>query len=700
MQPTRRPLRPTALHLAILAVLPAPGGSALAANLELNPVVVTGSRSEASSFDLPYSIDSVDSTQIGEGQLKVNASEALARVPGLVVLNRQNYAQDLQISSRGFGSRAAFGVRGIKLIADGIPASTPDGQGQVATFNLDTAEHIEVLRGPFSTIYGNASGGVIQLFSRDGKGAPSISGSVMGGSWGTSKIDLQAEGERGGINYLLDASHFDTDGYREHSAATRDQAFAKLTTHPDEDSKLSFVANGLRQHDTQDPLGLTWDTYQRDPRAVESAAITYNTRKNIDHAQGGVTYERRIGAATLQLNAYAGSRDVTQYQSIPKFVQAAPSHSGGVVDFSREFYGMGARWIQKVDTAQGPLTLTGGLDYDRSRDDRQGYENFVGSTLGVKGALRRDEIDTVTSVDPYVQANWQLGAWGLQAGLRHSHVMFDVNDNYLANGNDGGSVSYTKTTPALGLSYQLNPAVNFYASAARGFETPSLGELSYSNTSDSFNFGLKPARSVQLEAGAKAFLGDYTRLNAALFQVRTQDELVVASSSGGRTSYTSATSTLRQGLELALDSDLSNQLHGQLAYTYLRAIYADSFVSKGSSIPEGRRMPGIPASSLYGELAWKPRAGLTAATEMVYRSRIFVEDSNTAHVAPSYTIVNVRLSAEQPVGAWKFGEMLRVDNVFDRKYIGSVIVGDSNGRYYEPAPGASAYAGVSARYTF
>jgi iron complex outermembrane receptor protein len=691
---------PRPLHIATLAALGAFTATTAAADLTLNPVVVTGSRSEAQSFDLPYSIDVVDSAQIGEGQLKVNASEALAGVPGIVVQNRQNYAQDLQISSRGYGSRSAFGVRGIKLISDGIPASTPDGQGQVATFNLDTAERIEVLRGPFSTVYGNGSGGVIQLFSRDGQGAPSASGGVMAGSWDTYKVDVGAEGEAGGLGYVLDVSRFDTNGYRDHSGATRDQSFGKLTFHPDEASKLSLIASSLEQNDTKDPLGLTWSTFQSDPRAVEASAVTFNTRKSIDHMQGGMNYERRIGAGTLQVNAYAGKRSVIQYLSIPAFVQASPTHSGGVVDFYRDFQGLGVRWIHKLALGPGELTLTGGLDYDRSEDDRQGYQNFIGATLGVKGALRRDETDTVTSTDPYVQATWQLGKWGLQAGLRHSHVKFEVDDDYLANGNDGGEVSYRKTTPAIGVTYQLSPSANLYASAARGYETPTLGELSYSSASGSFSFDLKPARSVQLEAGAKAFLGDNTRLNLAVFQIRTDDELVVATSSGGRTSYTNAASTLRQGVEIALDSELTRQLRGRLAYTLLRAIYDDDFTSRGTPVAEGRRLPGVPASSLFGELAWKPMNGLGAAVEMVYRSRVFVEDTNSARVAPSYTIFNLRLVAEQRVGQWKLAEMLRVDNIFDRSYIGSVIVGDGNGRYYEPGPGASVYGGLSARYTF
>src|SRR5690606_11449040 len=371
----------------------------------LNPVAVTGAPIATESFDLPYSVDSVDMRANQAGNLGVNASEALAGVPGLAIQNRQNYAQDLQISLRRFGARAAPGVPGVTLIADATPATNPDGQGQAATFNLDTAERIEVMRGPFTTVYGNHAGGVIQLFSRTGEGEPRVRASALGGSWGTTKFGIGAEGEKDGIGFVLDASRFDTDGYRDHSKTRRDQGFAKLTLNPDEDSTLTLVANGLRQPETQDPLGVTWETYERDPQSLtidpfdtetpkRPYAVRYNTRESLHHVQGGATYERRLGEDRLQLSAYAGRRAVTQYQSFSKGFQSSPRHAGGVVDFDRDFHGMGLRWISQRTLGSGELTLTAGIDYDHSEDDRRGYENFVGSTLGVKGALRRDELDT------------------------------------------------------------------------------------------------------------------------------------------------------------------------------------------------------------------------------------------------------------------------------------------------------------------
>jgi iron complex outermembrane receptor protein len=670
-------------------------------------VVVSGSRMDHTSFDLPAAVDVLDAARIRDGQVRVNASEALAAVPGVVAQNRQNYAQDLQISSRGFGARSAFGVRGVRLIADGIPASMPDGQGQAATFNLDMAERIEVLRGPYSAIYGNHSGGVIQLFTREGEGAPTIEAGLSAGSDGLRKADLNAQGRSGGIGYVLDASRFETDGYRDHSAARRDQAMAKLTMRPGEDSKLTVVASGLRQKDTQDPLGVTWATFQRDPRAGETDATDsqtpkrtlaerYNTRKSIDHQQAGASWDQRFGDSRLHVSLWGGNRQVVQFQSFSKAFQAPPSHSGGVVDFDRDFYGADINWQDVRQLAGGKLTTTAGIEYGRSSDDRKGYENFIGNEFGVQGKLRRDEEDVVSSTDPYLQTEWAGERWQLAGGLRHSRMRVSVDDRFLANGNDSGALHYSRTTPLLGVLYKLTPTLNLYASAARGFEAPTLNELFYSGAGAGFNFGLRPARSTHVEAGVKTQISG-TRVDAALFQVRTSDELVVDTSAGGRTSYRNASKTLRQGGELSLSSQLGAGLSTRLALTVLRATYDQAF----GNVREGTRLPGVPRANAFGELAWKSTGErFGAALEAIAAAKVYAEDANTDIPAPGYSLLNARFTAKQDWIGWRFREYARLNNLLDRSYIGSVIVGDSNKRYYEAAPGRNWVAGFSAQYQF
>ena len=671
-------------------------------------VVVTGSRAEQASFDLPAAIDVVDAGRIRDNQPRVNLSEALVAIPGVVVQNRQNYAQDLQISSRGFGARSAFGVRGVRLITDGIPATMPDGQGQAATFNLDMAERIEVLRGPFSALYGNHSGGVVQLFTRDAKGPPEIEFSAVAGSDGMRKFDLNAAGQASGIGYVLDASRFETDGYRAHSAAKREQGYAKLTVPTSRDGKLTVIANSLHQRDTQDPLGITWATFQRDPRAGEidtsdtqspqrTFADRYDTRKSIDHQQAGLQWQQNFGANRLQLTVYGGNREVIQYQSFSRAFQAPATHSGGVVDFDRDFHGVDLNWRDVRTLAGGTLRTTLGLEYASSKDSRQGYENYVGDQFGVRGRLRRDEQNDLSSLDPYVQTEWEGGQWVLTAGLRRTSLDVDVTDDFLGNGNDSGGVDYSGTAPVLGALYKLTPHLNVYASAARGFEPPTLNELFYSGSGNGFNFKLRPSRSTNLEAGLKTMLGADTRLDLILFQVRTDGELTVDASSGGRTSYRNAGETLRRGVELSFDTRFGPGLNARVAASALRAVYEDGF----GNIPAGNRLPGVPRASLYGELGWTAADGkLNAALESLATGKVNPDDANAATPAPGYGIVNARVQARQEVGEWRFKQFARLNNLFDRDYVGSVIVGDSNRRFYEPAPGRNWVLGVSAQYQF
>ncbi|MBL8450022.1 MAG: TonB-dependent receptor [Dechloromonas sp.] len=742
-------LRPSPLALALAFAFPVLTRAETPA-LALDPVVVTGSRVEHSSFDLPAAIDVVDRSRIDADRGRVNASEALAAVPGVNALNRQNYAQDLQISSRGFGARSAFGVRGIRLVSDGIPASMPDGQGQAATFNLDRAQRMEVLRGPLSAVYGNHAGGVIQVFTPEGSGRPVVESHLSAGSFASWKVDVASQGEAAGIGYVIDASRFASEGYREHSAVTRDQQMAKLTFRPDAVSKLNIVVNNFRQPDTEDPLGLDWDSYRDDPRSVVSNATDYNTRKSIDHLQMGAHYERQFGSDSLQLSAYAGQRSVIQYQSIPFASQrvragtaagsALRKHSGGVIDFDREFSGLSARWILRHDLAGGKLSTTLGIDHESATDDRRGYENFTatdtvslssalacgvgGTVCGVRGRLRRDETDRVTTTDPYVQSEWQGEHWGFTAGVRHSSIRFRVRDRYVDaassnNLDDSGSVTYRRTTPLAAITYKLTPAANLYASFARGFEAPTFNELFYSGTDGSFAFNLEPATSRHREVGLKAFLGDATRIDVAFFRVDTEDELVVDQSSGGRTSFRNAGETLRRGFELGLDSVWAHGFSTRIAYTALRATYEESFVTRAGTpssavlIPKGNRLPGIPASSLFGEIAWRHAvSGFHTALEIVARSKVYVDDTNgkvvvsgypgdgRAHPAPGYTVANLRFGLDRRVGPWQLRGFLRVDNLFDKQHVGSVIVGDGNGRFYESAPGVNWLAGGSVAYNF
>jgi iron complex outermembrane receptor protein len=676
----------------------------------IDPIVVTGTRVERSSFNLPMSIDAVVAPDIQDGQPRVNLSEVLTRVPGLVIQNRQNYAQDLQVSSRGFGTRSTFGIRGLRIIVDDIPSTNPDGQGQAANINLGSAKRIEVLRGPFSAIYGNASGGVIQAFTEDGPPTPTLSAALLAGSYQTGRGEVKFGDTVGPINYIGDLSRFETKGYRDHSAATRDQGGAKFIWQTDPNGKLTIIANQLRQIDTEDPLGLTRAQVDANPRQVDPAALMFNTRKSIENTQGGMVYERKISNEnTFKLIGYTGTRQVVQFLSTPVGAQTPPTSSGGVVDLDREFYGLGLRWTYSGGGPQ-PLTLTAGIDYDNSKERRKGYNNFIGTTTGIRGALRRDEDDTVYNVDEYVQAEWQFAeAWSLSAGVRNSQVKFKSEDFFITatNPNDSGDISYHHVNPVAGLLFKATPSLNLYVNTGRGFETPSFAELAYKpNGTTGLNFALQPSESRNVEGGVKWKVRDGTRVNFAIFETRVTNEIVPATNSGGRTTFQNASKTKRQGAELSLDTYITDDITAYLAYSYLDATFEQAFTYRPTAAPTtvtvaaGNQLPGVPRTTTYGELAWRRgQQGLSAALEIIYHDRIFANDVNS-EAAGRYTIANARLGYAHRADRWQLMEFLRVDNLSSRKYIGSVIVNEANGRFYEPSPERGVMVGVNATYPF
>ena len=291
---------------------------------QVDSITVTGTRVERPSLEVPASVDRVEAEDIRFARPQVNLSESLGRVPGISVQNRQNYAQDLQISSRGFGGRSTFGVRGLRLITDGIPASFPDGQGQVSHFDLGSAERIEVLRGPFAVMYGNASGGVINIMTR--RGEPGATADYSLGSFRSSRYGLQLGGRIGDGDALVSGARFHTDGYRQHSAADREQLNAKLVLPVNSGANLTVVANSFDSPNVQDPLGITRAQMNADPRQVVATALQFDTRKTSSQNQLGASLVQRFSGWTLDTSIYGGHRDVRQYLAIPLATQAAATH--------------------------------------------------------------------------------------------------------------------------------------------------------------------------------------------------------------------------------------------------------------------------------------------------------------------------------------------------------------------------------------
>jgi len=661
----------------------------------IDPITVTATRRAERAFDVPASVDTIDGATLHNGQPQVNLSETLSRVPGVFAANRQNYAQDLQISSRGFGARATFGVRGVRLYQDGIPVTMPDGQGQTGSFSLFSAQRIEVLRGPFSALYGNASGGVISVFTEDPPASPLLSYTAGGGSYGTGTFGAKFGASSGPVGAVVAASEFVTDGYRDHSSARRDLTNAKLVLDMSPATRLTLIGNTQYQPETEDPLGLTRAQWEANPRSVDPAAIQFDTRKTINQMQTGAALDHAFSdALSLHVDAYGGQRTVRQYLS---FSGAALSSSGGVTDLDRDYGGIGARLVWRGAVVGRPLVVTLGGDFDRQHERRKGFVNNEGDL----GDLRRDEDDTVKSYDVYAQAEWELApAWSVTAGIRHSRVRYGSVDHYITpqNPDDSGNQSFDDTSPVFGVVWHLADNVNVYASYGEGFETPTFAELAYRTGGTGLNFALQPATSRATEIGVKYRVGDRHRLNVALFNIDTKNEIVVDAATGGRTTFKNAGATTRRGAEASWDGRYRYGLQTHVALTYLRAEFADAFTTGSPPVvvPSGTRLPAVPSKQAYGEIAWVPGrwSNLDTALEAIYVDRLYVNDRNT-DAAPSYAVLNARLGFSQTTGRATWREFVRVNNIFDRNYSGSVIVGDTNGRFFEPAPGRNWFVGAS-----
>lgn len=666
-------------------------------------MIVTATPQTVSELDTPAAVSVIEGEDMRLATPRVNLSETLTSVPGLQVQNRQNYAQDLQISIRGFGSRSAFGVRGIRLYVDGIPATMPDGQGQISNIDINSIQDVEVLRGPFSALYGNASGGVINVTTETGIEASSYYGSYGSWRYGLKATGAMGDGTQpGDVDYTVSTTRFTTHGYRDHSGARKNLANAKLGVRLDDVSKLSLIFNSV-DIKADDPGGLTESEWKADPQQAPRAE-QYNTRKTIKQTQAGLRYERQLSAQDdISVMAYAGERETTQYQSIPLVAQLKPAQAGGVITLQRHYQGIDSRWTHRGELGV-PVTFTGGLNYENMSENRKGYNNFRLNNgppeFGHKGDLRRDERNQMWNVDPYLQTQWQLTQkLSLDAGVRYSSVWFDSNDHYIApgNGDDSGDASYHHWLPAGSLKYALTDAWNLYLAAGRGFETPTINELSYRADGQSgFNFDLKPSTNDTVEVGSKTRIGNGL-LTAALFQTDTDDEIVVASSMGGRTTYKNAGKTRRQGAELALDQRFAGDWRVKASWTWLDATYRSN-VCQGQNC-DGNRMPGIARNMGFASLGFIPDEGWYAGTDVRYMGDIMANDENTAK-APSYTVVGLNTGYKFNYSQLTVDIFGRVDNLFDKEYIGSVIVNESNGRYYEPAPGRNYGVGINLAWQF
>ncbi|RUO30957.1 hypothetical protein CWE12_06885 [Aliidiomarina sedimenti] len=674
--------------LALPGVASDADDSASAQDEPIERVVVTATRTRQPWLNSAGSIDRVEVDQQLPG-MRIDMAEILAGIPGVQTDTRYNFAQDTRIVLRGFGARAAFGVRGVVMRLDGIPLSMPDGQAQTSSIFVDEPAHVEVLRGPIASVYGNAAGGVINLQSTQPRQSY-LGASLAVGENGRQRTALNGAYVQGPFFLSGHYAGFRTDGDRSHGKVERDQYALRSGYQFANGLELIVRADDNNAPLLQDPGSLTAEQWREDPQQTFAGATVFNTRKQIRHRQQSATLRQTLTNVDWQLAAWNGQREVEQFLPFPG---SDLTSSGAVIDLTRDFYGVHGQvnWRPAAFNDQWQLSL--GTDIERQQDTRLGFVN----EFGTAGELRRDETGDVEKTDLYALSQYALTdqlTWLL--GGRVSDMKFAVEDRFIIDGirpDDSGQIDYSEHAWTTGFNYQLTDTWSVFASAGAGFETPTLTELAYRNDGSGLNPELGPAQVQQFEFGHK-WLTEKGMAQLSLFEVRTDDEIVVDQSVDGRTTYRNAAETKRQGVELSGTYQWTPILDLRGAATIIKARY------KGGQLDD-QRIPGVATSNLYAQLNLSPwqdqrlRASLTAQ----YRSRIASNDGNT-EFAPSFVLWHSAVEARQQIAQWQFRQWLRIDNLLDRNYVGSVIVNQGSGRSFEPAPGRQLSAGFAVERRF
>ena len=663
----------------------------------LEDVVTTSNRFEQKSFDAPASLQAVSREVIEDAGPQVNMSESLNRIPGVVALNRQNYAQDLQISIRGFGARTQFGIRGVRLIIDGIPATIPDGQGQSATVSLTSTDRIEVLRGPLAQLYGNSAGGVIQTFTREAPDRPELLIQGHTGSYGMNRTDWQYADKVGKFGLVADYSTFKTDGFRQNSQAERNQFNGKLTYQHNDQTKIDFIANIFDMPYANDPAGLGQADAITTP---EKSSRVENQRKIIKQNQVGTVLTHAIdGVSKVSGRAYGGNREMTHFNN---FTVGSPSWVG----LDRDYYGIGLSYSSK-STLIGKNTLwVAGFDFDKSTEI-SGAGDATSNNAEKLNSNTRNEERSAQNTDFYAQGNMFLSEkWSILGGARSTNVKL-ASTNLAGTPTSLGDVTFNAINPVIGVTYHATERMNIYANYGRGLETPTLAEMSYDlSYNNAFNKALKASKSNHYEIGLKWLPSNRSRLDLAAFHVQTSDEIITYGTSDSKTAYTNSPGgTTRTGLELSYQNQFSASMKLNITGTLIDAEFNESFTYGSSTVNAGNKIPGIPNGMAYSSIQWSATdfqrnkhrqiMGTLATFEFISAGANHSRDTNAENLkAGGYSLYNLRLAHRLDINSMTLTGYGQLNNITDKKYIGSVIV--SNGSPFEPAPGRNWMVGLNA----
>jgi iron complex outermembrane receptor protein len=644
-----------------------------------------------SPLEVPFAVATTRPDSTRPGLRNTALDETLFLLPGVTVVNRYNPTQDPRVSVRGFGARSAFGVRGVRMLRDGIPLTLPDGQTPVDYVELESVGRVEVIRGSASSLYGNAAGGVIDLRSAEPPVVPiaaQLRHVADGGALQRSVGSLG--GAAGPASYQATATHASGPGYRDYSRTRTTHGLGRGLLRVG-GTDVALTAMTFDMPLAENPGALTLAELRADPTQADSQSLARRASKAVVQRQLGVTGSRALSGGEIAGIAYAGTRALDNPTPF------------AVVDFDRTSFGASLRASLPVNAFGRLHLVTAGADYQQQNDDRRNFVNCAGVPPGVppacptpgeqRGRLTLDQRELVRSVGPYVRADVELASRvRVGAGVRADVVRFELRDRFTTNGNDSGDRTLRAVSPTVGLVVRLQPLAAAYVNVSSAFETPTATELvNQPDGSAGLNRELQPQTALTYESGIKGLLAGRLQYDLALYVARVRDELIPFEVPGGsgRRYFRNAGRTDRRGAELALASAVG-ALDLGLAYTFTRLRFDEYQV--GTVDFSGKRIPGVPPHQVQASATWRHRT-LFATAEGLTASRAFVDDANTAR-APAYQVLHLRGGTTRLFARPSVSAVVGVNNVFDARYAPSIVVNAARGKYYEPAPGRSAYVSV------
>jgi len=655
--------------------------------IKINPTKVNATRVEKNIIDIPASISHIGQEKIQLGTEQAGLDESMKQVPGAFFLNRYNYAQDLRVSIRGFGARSNFGIRGIKIIVDGIPETLPDGQGSIDGVDIGSIYKIDVIRGPSSSLYGNASGGAILIETERGPDLPFVELRNTYGDFNLNKQQLKIGGNTGDLNYLLNISNTSVDGYRDNSKFENKQFNGRFEYSLSDSSNIISTLHHTDQPFANDPGGITAEDAATDRRQARAQNLNYQAGEKVKQTRFGLIYKTQLNKSrNLEIRTYNTDRD---------FSNKLPFQNGGMVNLDRSFYGGGLKYIEEGYLGKYQNRLLLGVDYDRQDDNRSRYNNL----LGIKGAKTLQQNELITSLGAYLQNETKLNDIAeITLGVRHDDIEFDVRDKFLSDGDDSGKINLNQFSPMIGVSLKTSSNTNIYATASKAFETPTTTEFA-NPSGGGFNQAVKPQKSTNYEIGIKKLSNKYT-FEAAIFQINIRDELTPYEDSEqpGRTFFTNAGSSDRYGLELSNIRRFYDQFEFSTTYTYSDFKF-NHFKDVNGIKHDGKRIPGIPKNLLNFNLSWSNDSGSYANLDTTFAGEFYADNSNQNKV-DSYAVSNLRLGKNFTHNDLNIGFYFGINNIFNEQYNSNIRINAYGNRYFEPAPKQNIFFGITVNKKF